>query len=226
VWFSPGGLGLARPALGVLLLLATAAFLFGHRLGQYQEATAAKPYMLRVPTVVRPLEQEAVDRVARRIAGRPVRMECEYDVPGGRAFPEAGTAVVSAYLCSDIAYLRAGLRPSERACLLAGAYPCPGRVSQMAIALHVFTHEAVHLRGIHDERQTDCYAIQLLPWTARWFGVPLDLARAFGRYHWAGYGQAPRNGPFPAHVGGSQYGSPECRPGGRYELGAPGGAWR
>jgi hypothetical protein len=70
--------------------------------------------------------------------------------------------------------------------------------------VHVLTHEAMHMRGITDEAQTECAALQRDHQTAVLLGANADEARVLARrYLLTIYPQMP-----------DAYRSGECRPGG------------
>jgi hypothetical protein len=59
-------------------------------------------------------------------------------------------------------------------------------------SLHLFTHEAMHVRGEKDEARTDCQAMQRHVRAAGLLGVPAELARGDVRdYFRSVFGQSP-----------------------------------
>ena len=69
-------------------------------------------------------------------------------------------------------------------------------------------HESWHLRGIVDEAQTQCYAVQTTEHVALRLGVPPEDAHLIALRVAADDGAAPPG----------EYHSAECRPGGRFDL--------
>jgi hypothetical protein len=76
------------------------------------------------------------------------------------------------------------------------------------IAVHVLSHESVHLFGFYDEAQTDCVALQLDARVAAALGADDRLARSMAREYLINF-HLPRVG---------EYQSSECRDGGRLDL--------
>ncbi len=75
-------------------------------------------------------------------------------------------------------------------------------------AIHVLSHEAVHLRGVYDEAEADCIAVQLDAWVAMALGADETFARALALEYWADF-HLPRMGI---------YQSAACHDGGRLDL--------
>jgi hypothetical protein len=84
----------------------------------------------------------------------------------------------------------------------------------LATAVVTLAHEPEHAKGVADEAQAECYAIQLAAPTARRLGVPAAYASGLARLYWEHY---------PEEL--SQYRSPECRDGGAYDLRRSTSAW-
>ena len=78
----------------------------------------------------------------------------------------------------------------------------------MLTAVHVLTHEAVHLYGFYDEALTDCFAIQIQAWVAVQLGANETFARSSAREYWTDF-FLPRAG---------MYQSAECHDRGRLDL--------
>lgn len=75
-------------------------------------------------------------------------------------------------------------------------------------AIVTLAHESWHLRGVVNEARTQCYAVQTVEPVARALGVRAADARALARRVALDHVRAP--------VG--EYHSPQCRPGGAYDL--------
>jgi hypothetical protein len=75
-------------------------------------------------------------------------------------------------------------------------------------AVHVLSHESVHLFGFYDEAQTDCVALQLDARVASALGADDRLGRSMAREYLINF-HLPRAG---------EHQSPECRDGGRLDL--------
>jgi hypothetical protein len=100
-------------------------------------------------------------------------------------------------------------------CLLAQEPSCPDGVYELTRAVHVLTHEAVHLSGIHDEAVTECYAVQTDAAVARRLGATEAQAHAIAAYMYLGNALAPPPYRF----------SSDCRPRSRLDLHPETAAW-
>lgn len=141
---------------------------------------------------------------ASRIAGKPVTIHCDE----GRDFVGAvqdadGVAVVG----GDLAYL------TPEICLELHrlAFEGESRGARTARAIAVLAHEAWHLRGVRDEGETECYALQSGVEVGRRLGLSDEEAQRMMRQQLTE--NALRRG------GGIEYRIPaECRDGGRLDL--------
>jgi hypothetical protein len=78
----------------------------------------------------------------------------------------------------------------------------------------VLAHEVAHLDGAgHDERRAECDAVQTMARAARLLGASPGYAEGIARVYWLR--DYPHRSP--------RYLSPECRPGGAFDLHLPGG---
>jgi hypothetical protein len=91
-------------------------------------------------------------------------------------------------------------------CLIGGG--CDQNTVRAVHGIVTLAHESWHLRGIIDEARTQCYAVQTTEHVARRLGVPPKDAHLIALRVAADDTAAPRG----------EYHSPECRPGGRYDL--------
>jgi hypothetical protein len=55
------------------------------------------------------------------------------------------------------------------------------------LAVHVLSHESVHLAGVVDEATADCLGMQLDAYVAQRLGASRDFARSLARQYWAYY---------------------------------------
>lgn len=72
-------------------------------------------------------------------------------------------------------------------------------------AVHVLSHESVHLRGFYDEAITDCAAVQITAWVAMALGADEGFSRSLAREYWTDF-HLPRTGAYQSvscHDGGS-----------------------
>jgi hypothetical protein len=156
-----------------------------------------------VPVVRHAQLERILSGAAGRIVGSPVRVHCQtvggsmVDLSGDLGHVRFGPdgvpeheAVVKREQCQDIRRWRAGDR---------GA---PTR--EQAIAVHVLTHESMHMSGITSEAATECAAVQrdaAMVWALG--GTPSQAVTLAGRY-WREV--------YPMLADG--YRSADCRPGG------------
>lgn len=161
----------------------------------------------------RALEQR-LSRVASSLAGRPVHVECQSwagafldaNVESGYVRFDAGgqpdsSTTLKADICRSLTrYLRSPTgRPSEAE----------------VVAVHILTHEAMHMEGIRNEAAADCAAVQRDAATARMLGADAEAAAALVRRYWVEV--YPRLG--------GDYRSADCGPGGRLDEALPDAPW-
>jgi hypothetical protein len=112
---------------------------------------------------------------AGRIAGKPVRLVCDAEY----AFTGVGSdAAGIAFIPRGLAYLE----PSVCRSLYRIAYE--GRLGprdDAAFAITVLAHEATHLRGVRNEAETECYALQEGVLLGERLGLDGETARALMR---------------------------------------------
>jgi hypothetical protein len=175
-------------------------------------------------------DERALAAVAGQIAGRPVGVQCQgffselVDIQnraGDVPFPN-GVAPDHTYLtrqtCSDLKRFRTRSSHPELDCLLTVdwrsfdlttgfASVCSRRARSAAEAINTLTHESIHLRGIRNEAQTQCYAIQTDAWTVARLGGTAAEGAAVANFILALQPTLP-----------SEYQSADCRPGGALDL--------
>jgi len=111
-----------------------------------------------------------------RIAGRPVTVQCddEYAFTGvgsdaaGVAFISRGLAFLQPSICRSLYRIAFEHQVGDR--------------DDAAFAITVLAHEATHLRGIRNEAETECYALQEGVELGRRLGLDDATARAVMRY--------------------------------------------
>ena len=167
-----------------------------------------------VPDVLRWSTERALTRVVVELAGPGASVRCQ---SAGGAFLDPGV---------ELGYVRVGAdgKPEPPAlvkleqCRALRAYLWSDRSSptdEQVIAVHVLTHEAMHLAGLRNEADTECAAVQRDAATARLLGADPAEASALARRYWAvGYSRLPE-----------EYISAECRPGGALDEGFADGPW-
>lgn len=146
--------------------------------------------------------ERRLGQVASELAGRSVHVRCEgffgelVDIG-----PELGTV-----------RFNADGTPTDRTDLIRSAcqdlkdYAGGDRELDLdaAYAVHTLAHEAVHLRGVRNEAQTECISLQLTAETARHLGATAAEGQALAEFYWREvYHRLPR-----------EYQHSECRPGG------------
>lgn len=164
--------------------------------------------------------EEMLSAVASQIAGRPVSVTCKgviedaVDVSGNEGEVEfdrngrpSDRAVLKRSACSELAGFRETLDDPRYRCLVS-AEECPREIVKRVQAIHTLTHEAWHLRGVQDERITECYAVQTNELVASRLGAGAQLARAIAVFY-----------ATERYLGlSTSYRSPLCRNGGKYDL--------
>lgn len=159
------------------------------------------------------LLERRLSRVASELAGRKVAVRCEsytatfvdpFVEPGYVPFEDGRPARVTTVKPDVCRQLASYLRSSKRD-------PTPEQV----FAVHLLSHESMHLRGILDEAQAECAAVQRDARTARLLGAPADAAAALARTYWqADYPRMP-----------SDYRSGGCGPGQPLDEHLPDAPW-
>jgi hypothetical protein len=76
-----------------------------------------------------------------------------------------------------------------------------------AESVDTLAHEATHARGIDNEAETECYAIQLVPQTSALLDLPPKIGRLFANAMWHAYPHEPKG-----------YATTRCRDGGPLDL--------
>jgi hypothetical protein len=164
--------------------------------------------------VLRARQERRLAAVASELAGRRVAVRCQ---ALGGAFVGAGVelgyvrwradgtpedwTVLKREACRDLAaYVRGGGRRPSRA---------------QVLAVHVLTHEAMHLAGHTDESVAECAAVQRDARTARLLGARPGEALALAASYWRTV--------YPAMPGG--YRAAACRPGGAMDEHLPDAPW-
>ena len=97
-------------------------------------------------------------------------------------------------------------RNASFACLAGGG--CDRDTLGAVSGIVTLAHESWHLRGVTNEAQTQCYAVQTTEAVARALGVAAAEARLVARRVALDDSRAPLG----------EYHSPECRPGGAFDL--------
>jgi hypothetical protein len=150
----------------------------------------------------------ALDRVASRIAAKPVHVRCggarQWNAVGegvlGFAVVGSTVTTLSPRVCERLEAMRAGARPPDL--VMSGA------------ALVTVAHESEHLRGVASEALAECYGIQRARAVASALGIGREYARVATQAYWAVYPNRP-----PA------YRTTACYDGGPLDLHPRSPAW-
>jgi hypothetical protein len=119
---------------------------------------------------------------------------------------------LSAATCGSLERVWRGQQGSFR-CLLSGN--CDEKTRAAVSGIVTLAHESWHLRGVVNEAQTQCYAVQATEALARRLGVPTVDARAIALRVALDHARSPAG----------EYHSVQCRPGGAYDLRPDTPAW-
>lgn len=135
----------------------------------------------------------------------------------GEAFVDAGAEQGYVAFGSDGAPERETLIKRDQCDALAGYIGSDKRspTSDEMVAVHVLTHEAIHMSGVMDEAEAECLAVQSDAAMARALEAPANAARALARWYWNTV--YPRMPP--------EYRSDECGRGGTMDARLPDPPW-
>jgi hypothetical protein len=169
---------------------------------------ALAPFVLRVRLEGR------LAAAASELAGTSVEVRCQsfggafvdvgadlgYVVFGADGRPEAWT-LIKRQQCGDLSdYLRSDKKHPTR---------------DQIIAVHVLTHETIHVMGVRDEAETECRAMQLDAGMAALLGASPQAAADLSIAYWRQiYPRMP-----------DSYRSEECAAGGALDAGRPDAPW-
>ncbi|MFL6139246.1 MAG: hypothetical protein ACJ74O_15785 [Frankiaceae bacterium] len=138
-----------------------------------------------VPVVRITAEQHRLGRVATELAGAPATVHCQR------------LASAMADLTNDLGHVNLGQdgRPERSTlikneqCRLLGSYLASATVRRRpsyreVVAVHVLTHESMHMRGITGEALAECAAVQRDQLTAEMLGATRDEAHLLALRYW------------------------------------------
>jgi len=170
--------------------------------------------VVSLPVVMRVNLDDRLSHDASKLIGVHVAVNCQtltgssldmgrelgYVEFGADGVPEHKT-VIKHQQCNDLeAYLDSNKR-----------HPSAAQV----LAVHVLTHESMHMSGITSESIAECYATQHDAQMAEIMGASPDAARALAAQYWKTV--------YPSMPDG--YTTPACRPGGSLDLHLPDAGW-
>lgn len=142
-------------------------------------------------------QERRLEEVAAALVGGPVRVRCQTSLG---ALVDAGSELGSVRYGADGRLERATLLKRAQ-CLYLAQYlrsdkrnPSSGQVA----AVHVLTHESMHMRGISAEPAAECAAVQRDATAARLLGAPAaasaQLAVSYWREHYPYLPESYRSG--------------------------------
>jgi hypothetical protein len=166
-----------------------------------------------IPGAQRAMEERRLARIGTELAGRHVSVHCQ---DGAEAFVDAG---------SELGWVRFGPDGMPEARTLIKRAQCldlKGYVKHRAspswdemVAVHVLTHEAMHMRGEPNEAVAECEAVQRDALTAARLGASPEQAHALAVRYWQQvYPRMP-----------DEYVTSECAPGGPLDERLPTSPW-
>lgn len=133
-------------------------------------------------------------RVASEIAKRDVRVRCQgllgalLDIgvnAGSVQFDANGRPADETHLtrsvCHGLRRFADDPRSSRLDCVRTGT-ACPREAFETVQAIHTLAHEAVHLAGVRDEAEAECYGLQTVDLVAVRLGADLATARSLADY--------------------------------------------
>jgi hypothetical protein len=124
----------------------------------------------------------------------------------------ADSTHLSAATCRSLERIWRAEEPPSFSCLRS---LCERETLELVAGVVTLAHESWHLRGVTNEAQTQCYAIQSAELVALRLGVAPPDARALADFVAADDARAAEG----------EYHSAECRPGGAYDLHPDTTAW-
>lgn len=170
--------------------------------------------LVAIPVVRHHTEETRLARVATVLAGARATVHCQ---SGTAEWVDAGAELGYVKWGPDgvpehstlIKHAQCGLLAKY----LAGDRQRPSR--DVVIAVHVLTHESMHMAGITSESQAECAAVQRDFQTAELLGANPKQAEYLTRVYWtAVYPDMP-----------DDYRTDQCRAGGRLDEGLPDAPW-
>ena len=167
-----------------------------------------------IPGALRRVEEHRLASVASRLVGRTVSVHCQ---------STAGALVDAGAELGFVPYDAAGVpRPTTTLkrdpCRDLKSYLNGGKdnpSTNQVVAVHVLTHESMHMRGETSEAVAECEALQRDELTATMLGANPKQARHLARSYWLlVYPQVA-----------DDYRTSDCAPGGALDEGLPTAPW-
>jgi hypothetical protein len=166
-----------------------------------------------IPGAERKMQEHQLARIASELAGRHVSVHCQ---AGAEAFVAAGSELGWVPFCAD------GVPEPRTLIKRAQCLDLKGYVKHRAspswdemVAVHVLTHEAMHMRGEPNEAVAECEAVQRDALTATRLGASPQQAHALAVRYWQQvYPRMP-----------DEYVTDGCAPGGSLDEHLPTSPW-
>lgn len=167
-----------------------------------------------IPGAQRRVEEHRLEAAAQHLTGTPVTVHCQ---DGAAAFVDAGAELGYVKFDSDGVPERSTLIKRDQ-CHFLDEYMSGDRsrpTEDEIVAVHVLTHESMHMRGERVEAIAECEAVQRDAITAQALGATPEQAMLLARRYWiAVYPRMPDG-----------YVTPDCRPGGPLDEHLPTAPW-
>jgi hypothetical protein len=159
--------------------------------------------------------EDRLGRVASQIAGRQVEVHC----------PSTVKMLVDISPHAGSVYFDGNGRPADRTKLndatcsmlddFAEGETDSDDALRVARALHVLAHESIHLSGVRDEAEADCFGFQKTAFVAEQLGASQEEAQRY-----AELAVIERS-----HTAPPEYRSPDCHDGGLLDLDRRSNVW-
>ena len=166
-----------------------------------------------VPGAQRKVEERRLGKIASSLAGKQVSVHCQ---DGAEAFVDAGSELGWVAFDENGIPERRTLIKREQCKLLKSYDKHPADPSfDEVVAVHVLTHEAMHMRGERSEEVAECEAVQRDALTAQGLGATPEQALALAVTYWKQvYPRMP-----------DDYVTGACSPGGALDEHLAGAPW-
>jgi hypothetical protein len=166
------------------------------------------------PGLLATVRERRLAEVATALVGAPAGVHCQ---SLGEAFVDAGIELGYVRFRPDGTPEHATLIKRDQ-CRDLAAYARSAKrdpPQTQVVAVHVLTHEAMHMAGIVDEAKAECAAVQRDALTARLLGASVADARLLAARYWRTV--------YPSMPEG--YKTPECGPGRALDEGGADAPW-
>lgn len=166
-----------------------------------------------VPGAQRRVEERRLGQVASQLAGREVSVHCQ---DGLEALVDLGSELGWVAVRADGTPEPETLIKRDQCRFLDSYREHKGNPSlDELVAVHVLTHESMHMKGLLDEARAECAAVQRDAVTAYRLGASAEQAQDLATAYWrAVYPRMP-----------DAYTTQDCRPGGPLDEGLESPPW-